>query len=254
MVDGQLERMISSKIIVSNLERNEDNKCQYCDNLKAELYKEKLDLLSYEEIIKILLEEQPNSQPKLMEAGDHLNKEGSFYPVSRGSSIKPSSRLRNNLIQLIPTANKFGVLANLNDVNETSSASTEGDITSKNFKKKNQKKAQRPNSSRTRRQRILLIGDSHVRNCASDLQHNLDGNYEVSSFVKPGATMEEIVNTVSEDIQTLSNKDVVIVWGGSNDISKNNSKVAINHLCKFVEEKHVNLVIMKAPQRHDLMT
>jgi hypothetical protein len=30
--------------------------------------------------------------------------------------------------------------------------------------------------------------------------------------------------------------------------------VAINQLCKFVEEKkNVNLVIMKAPQRHDLM-
>jgi hypothetical protein len=62
------------------------------------------------------------------------------------------------------------------------------------------------------------------------------------------------VNTVRDDIQTLSNKDVVIVWGGANDISKNNIKVAINHLCKFVaEKKKVNLVIMKAPQRHYLM-
>jgi hypothetical protein len=57
------------------------------------------------------------------------------------------------------------------------------------------------------------------------------------------------VNAVREDIHTLSNKDVVIVWGGSNDISKNNTKVAINQLCKFVEEKeNVNLVIMKATQ------
>jgi RNase H-fold protein (predicted Holliday junction resolvase) len=47
---------------------------------------------------------------------------------------------------------------------------------------------------------------------------------------------------------------VVIVCGGSNDISKNNTKVAINKLRKFVEEKkQVHLVIMKAPQRHDLM-
>jgi hypothetical protein len=47
---------------------------------------------------------------------------------------------------------------------------------------------------------------------------------------------------------------VVIVWGGFNDISKNNIKVAINQLCKYFEEKKkVNLVIMKAPLRHDLM-
>jgi RNase H-fold protein (predicted Holliday junction resolvase) len=48
---------------------------------------------------------------------------------------------------------------------------------------------------------------------------------------------------------------VVIVWGGSNDISKNNARVAISHLCKFVEQKNnVNLVITKAPLRHDLMS
>jgi RNase H-fold protein (predicted Holliday junction resolvase) len=192
-----------------------------------------------------------------MKARGHPSKEESFFPVSRGGSIKASSRVgikRHNLIQVIPTTNKFEVLANLNDISEASSASSEGHITSRNFKKKNQKKTQGLNNSGTRRQRIILIGDSHVRNCATDLQHNLGGNYEVTGFAKPGAIMEEIVNTVRKDVQTLSNKDVVIVWGGSNDISKNNTKVAINQLSKFVEEKkNVNLVLMKAPHRHDLM-
>jgi hypothetical protein len=168
-----------------------------------------------------------------------------------------ASRLGNkssNLIQVTPTANKFGVLTILNDIGEAPSASTEGDITSRNLTNKNQKKTQGLKSSGARRRRIILIGDSRVRNCATDLQHNLGESYEVSGFTKPGAGMEETVNTVRDDIQTLSNKDVVIAWGGANDISKNNTKVAINHLCKFVEEKKkVNLVIIKAPQRHDLM-
>ncbi len=64
--------------------------------------------------------------------------------------------------------------------------------------------------------------------------------------------MEEIVKTASKDIQTLSDNDVLIVWGGSNDISRNKSKEAFNWLCKFVEGKNkVNLVIMKTPPRHD---
>ena len=185
--------------------------------------------MSYEEIIKILPEEQSSSQLKLMKADGHSSNEGSFHPVSRGSLIKTLSRLgnkRNNLIQIIPTSNKFGVLANLNDISEPLSALIDDDITSRNFKKKNQKKTQGLNSSGTRCQRIILIGDSHVRKCATDLQHNLGANYKVSGFAKSGAIMEEIANTVSEDVQTLSNKDVVIVWGGSNDISKNNSKMA----------------------------
>ena len=145
MAEGQLERTIPSKIIVSNLERNEENKCQCCDNLKAELHKAKQDILSYEEIIKILLEKQPNPQLKPMKAGDHLTEKGSFYPVSRGGSNKASSQLRNNLIQIIPAANKFGILANLNDVSETLSAAFKRDITSNNSKKI-QKKTQGPNS------------------------------------------------------------------------------------------------------------
>jgi hypothetical protein len=97
----------------------------------------------------------------------------------------------------------------------------------------NQKKIKRPNKTRTRRQRILLIKDSHVRNCARYRQHNLGVNNEVSGFPKPGANMEEIVNTVRKNIQTLNKKDVVKVWGGSNNVSKNNTREAINKLCKF---------------------
>ena len=44
-----------------------------------------------------------------------------------------------------------------------------------------------------------------------------------------------------------------IVWGGSNDISKNNTNEALHQLCEFIEEiTLVKLVIMKAPLRHDL--
>jgi hypothetical protein len=110
-------------------------------------------------------------------------------------------------------------------------------ISKKKGQKTNQKKIQKPNNLRTRRQRISLIGDSHVKNCATYLQHKLGGNYEVSGFAKPGANMVEIVNTVCKDIQTLNKEDMVIVWGGSNDVSKNNTSEAISQLCKFAEEK-----------------
>jgi hypothetical protein len=252
----QLEGVKPSTNLVTNSERKEGNKCPCCDKLKFELRKAKLEISSYEEIIKILLDEEISPQSKLIKTDGYSSKEGSFYRVSKDGLIK-ASRVGNkssNLIQVIPTANKFGVLTNLNDDGEAPSASIEGDISSRNFKNKNQKKIQGLKSSGAKRRRITLIGNSHVRNCTTDLQQNLDENYRVSGFTKPGAGMEEIVNTGRDDIQTLSNKDVVIVWGGANTISKNNTKVAINHLCKFVEEKKkVNLVIMKAPPRHDLM-
>jgi hypothetical protein len=64
------------------------------------------------------------------------------------------------------------------------------------------------------------MGDSHTRNSAAELQHNLGSTFAVSSCVKPGAGMGNIVESMNGDIKKLKSDDVVVIWGGSNDISK----------------------------------
>jgi hypothetical protein len=61
----------------------------------------------------------------------------------------------------------------------------------------------------------------------------MGSSFTVSSFVKPGAGMGSIVETINDDTWELKSDDVVVIWGGSNDIGKNNSKEALNHLCKL---------------------
>ena len=168
--------------IISNLQ---ENKCRSCDTLKAELHEAQQDIPTYKESIKILLEEQ-SSQPKQMKPDGPWNKEGSFRSIPRRDSTKASPQVgirRSNHGQSIPTANKFEVLTNLKDPSDTmssTSASIESDITLRNFEKKDQKmnqmKTQEPSNLRKRRPRIVLIGDSHARNCTTDLQHNLGVN------------------------------------------------------------------------------
>ena len=232
-----------------------------------DIQKAKQDISSYREIIKILLEQQSITQQQQLRTDESRREKELFHPISRGTSMKATSRAairRSNLIQVIPTANKFEILVNMNDSNETECPTRvlpASNVTSKKFKKKDQKKTQRSlqktqgnNNLERRWQCILLIRGSHARKCATDLQHNLGDDYEVTSFVKPGAAMEEIVSSSSESVKSLSNKDVLIVWGGSNDISRNNTKESIDQLCNFIEkETTVNLVIMKVPLRHDLM-
>jgi hypothetical protein len=105
----------------------------------------------------------------------------------------------SNITQVIPIANKFEILSDMNESKEvtcSTSASIINNVTPIKSKKKCQKKTQRflqkaqgnKNLGR-RRQKILLLGDSHARKCATDLQHNLGDDYEVTSFVKPGAGM-----------------------------------------------------------------
>jgi 1-aminocyclopropane-1-carboxylate deaminase/D-cysteine desulfhydrase-like pyridoxal-dependent ACC family enzyme len=100
------------------------------------------------------------------------------------------------------------------------------------------------------KQKLAIIGDSHARKSEAELQHNIGSTFTVSSFIKPGAGMRSIVHTMKEDIKTLKRDDVVIIWGGSNDIGKNNSKEALKHLCDFIKNnQEVNIVVMTVPSQ-----
>jgi uncharacterized membrane protein len=85
---------------------------------------------------------------------------------------------------------------------------------------------QRVNKRKNMKQKIVVVGDGHARNCATELQHSLGTIFAVSSFVKPGAGMNAITDTMEEEIMKLKSDDVMVVWGGTNDMGKNNSKEA----------------------------
>jgi len=136
-----------------------------------------------------LLQEERSGEGSYSQSNSN---EQSQFSASKDRWINVTPNLRNisriihsNLIHLIPqTANKFKVLTNFNKESESSSISVAKDITScsRNFKKNYQKKILSMNSS-TRKSQKVMIGDSHVRNCATELQHNLCASYEVSSFI-----------------------------------------------------------------------
>ena len=69
--------------------------------------------------------------------------------------------------------------------------------------------------------KILIIGDSHARGCATEMKAILNTDFEVQGFVYPDAGLKTITSTAKNDISKLSKKDVVIVWGGSKDVGRN---------------------------------
>ena len=101
--------------------------------------------------------------------------------------------------------------------------------------------------------RIVILGDSHVRGCASEVQHNLDSSFVTQGMVKPGANIKEIITPPTSFTKKLSKKDVVVIWGGTHDISKNESKNAILQIESFVQNhNNTNIIVMGAPCRYDL--
>jgi hypothetical protein len=76
----------------------------------------------------------------------------------------------------------------------------------------------------------------------------------ISGFAQPGAGMRTILSSMQADIKKLKRNNIVVVWGGANDIGRNNSRDALTHLCNFIEDnQHVNIIVLTAPHRHDLI-
>ena len=101
--------------------------------------------------------------------------------------------------------------------------------------------------------KIIILGDSHARGLSSNVKSNLNDNYSVCSSVKPGVNIATQISSMTFDINLLTKNDLIIFWGGSNDVSKNNSQEGLRHLVNFVQSNnHTNIFLMCVPPRHDL--
>jgi len=108
-------------------------------------------------------------------------------------------------------------------------------------------------SSNKKRNKIVILGVSHARGCASEVQHNLDHTFEIQGIMKPGANLEGIITSPTDATTNLTKKDVVIIWGGTRVIGRNESKKALQQISNFIQHyNQTNVIVMSAPYRHDL--
>jgi hypothetical protein len=107
--------------------------------------------------------------------------------------------------------------------------------------------------SEKKKHKIIIIGDRHGREGASSLIYNLGNEFEVQGIIKPGADIKAITNTVKEDIKLLMKNDIVVVLGGTGDMSRNEMSSGLNHLKDFYRKNYqTNIIQMCVPHRHDL--
>jgi hypothetical protein len=85
------------------------------------------------------------------------------------------------------------------------------------------------------------------------LKHNLNNDIDLNGFVKPGADINTITSSLTVDSKHLTSNDILVLWGDTNDVSKNNSKDGLKSLTEFVEiHNNTNIALMCVPHRHDL--
>jgi hypothetical protein len=63
------------------------------------------------------------------------------------------------------------------------------------------------------------------------------------------------LETAKNEVAALKNNDFLILWAGSNDINKNNMSEVRMGLVKFFDDHTgVNIILLNAPLRYDLIT
>jgi hypothetical protein len=101
---------------------------------------------------------------------------------------------------------------------------------------------------------VLIIGDSHLRNCAANIKSTIKYNFEVQGILKTGAGANILANSVEKEVRSLSKNEVIVFYGGANDIGRNNSSKALHQVMNFItDNKHTNIILIPASHRYDLM-
>jgi hypothetical protein len=109
-------------------------------------------------------------------------------------------------------------------------------------------------SSHMKEHKVLSIGDSQARNCAANVKIEIRDNFEVQGLEKPGAGTVILVNSANTDFMSLSKIYVLIFCRGANDVGKNNSTKALEHIMDFIKaHNHTNIILVTVPPRYDLM-
>jgi hypothetical protein len=106
---------------------------------------------------------------------------------------------------------------------------------------------------RTQDTSFIITGDSHATRMVAKLQHNLDDKWSIQGLVKPSANLAAILASGMKDIKDFSKKDVVIVWGVTKYVSRNETDRGLIQIRNSVNENtHTNAVVINLPNSLDL--
>jgi hypothetical protein len=70
--------------------------------------------------------------------------------------------------------------------------------------------------------KVVIYGDSHTRGLSVRLKDKLPDSFEVINYTKLNSNILTLLSTRSQDIINLTNKDVRVFMGGTNDLASKN--------------------------------
>jgi len=237
--------------------------CSNCVILNLKLEEVYSELSSAREIIKILQEESSLIQsatinPRASQLDCEEDYSWTEIPYANWTTCKPSrknSRANHShsLREVFPIhVNRYNALSSLIEPETSNLPSSHKLLTTpKKFNKNNGKKC---SINRNNTRKIVIIGDSHARGCAAIINHIFGKTVTATGYVSPGSNLQHLTKIVKTEINNLTKKDVLVIWGGANNIAKNETNKGLIHLFKLLDLcTNTNVITVGAPKRHDLL-
>lgn len=107
-------------------------------------------------------------------------------------------------------------------------------------------------SESTKKQKVLICGDSHGRDLAFHL-NKCSSSLNTIGFVRPGGFSEQILSYHNIDGENLGATDVLVIACGTNDVAHNNARNALTTIKKTLERyKDLRIILLDLPNRYDL--
>jgi hypothetical protein len=101
--------------------------------------------------------------------------------------------------------------------------------------------------------KVVMIGDSFLRQIRENVDLSLSSKYSTYSIVKPGCELDSLLESANRTAEVLTQKDIIVICGGSNDHNSNKAKSVIHGIREFIEKhNHTNIILANVPIRYDL--
>jgi hypothetical protein len=105
---------------------------------------------------------------------------------------------------------------------------------------------------RSKKPKIVIVGDSHARGAAGEIKHQTNGRTNSIGYVKPNAGLAELINTAKSVSSNMTKSESLVLIGGSNDLERNNFYHNITSLAHFLRTTtHTNVILTEVPTRYD---
>lgn len=95
----------------------------------------------------------------------------------------------------------------------------------------------------TRKHQVKIFSDQAGLNMRSLLQDLLGNSFKVTSLVKPGAPMAEVLSTCVAECKDFTSLDYILILGGSNDSNPLNLQSTLYHTLSQI--RHSNVLVGK---------